>query len=149
MLDGLKTEFSEITTKMVLDKNRQLIPLLAYIKEHENDGDGISREKVVKYMFAEGHSSRITTLRNIDALLQVAILIDPKTKNYQSNLKINPRFDLYRLVFDSIYYQLQDMQEALKPFESLINSKKFKLDFKIGKDKDKDKFEVTLTPTPT
>jgi hypothetical protein len=67
----------------------------------------------------------------INALLQEEILIDEKTKRYQSNLKINPRFDFYRLLFDAIHYQLQDLQKVLKPFEDLIKDKKVKVDFRM------------------
>ena len=135
---------SDIIIKMALDKNRQLLPLLMFIKEHENDEKGISRERVVKYMHGKDLSSRITTLNMINALLQEEILIDENTKNYESNLKINPGFDFYGLLLDAIKYQLQDLKKALEPFEDLIKDKKVKVE-----KKDKHTFEVTLTPTIT
>jgi tetratricopeptide (TPR) repeat protein len=147
MVNDVRTEVSDIIIKMALDKNRQLIPLLMFVKEHENDEKGISREKVVKHMQKEDLSSRITTLNMINALLQEEILIDKKTKNYESNLKINPKFDFSRLLLDAIHFQLQDLQNALKPFEKIIKDKKVKVDFKRDEEKDKDTFEVTLTPT--
>jgi len=139
-------EISDVITKMALDKNRLLIPLLIFIKEHEND-ERVSREKVVKYMQKEDLSSRITTLNMINALLQEEILIDPKTKNYEPNLKINPHFDFYRLLVDSIYYEMEGMEKtlrSLKAFEHLVKNKIVKMDVKI--DKGPEKIVLTVTP---
>jgi hypothetical protein len=144
MLNNIERNISDTIIKMALDKNRQLIPLLGFVKDNENDEKGISREKVVKYMLKENLSSRITTLNMINALLQEEILIDDKTKSYESNLKVNPSFDFYRLLLDAIRYRLEDLKKALEPFEKIIKDKKVKVE-----EKDKDTFEVTLTATIT
>jgi hypothetical protein len=138
---------TDVIIKMFLDKNPQLLPLLMYIKEHENDEKGISRQKVVNYMNEENLSSKVTTVNMINALLQEGILIDPSTKTYQSTLKINPRFDFYRLLLDTIYYKMEGVTKALEPlkgFERLIKDKKVKMDIKM--DKKPDKFVLTVTP---
>lgn len=76
----------------------------------------------------------------VNALLQEGVLIDDESKNYQSNLKINPEFDFYELLIESISYRFKDMEKALKPFEGLLKDKKIKMDFKM----EKDKFVATL-----
>jgi hypothetical protein len=140
-----KIETSEVLIKMLLDKNPQLLPLLMYVKQHEDDIKGVSKQKVVNYMNKEDLSSKVTTTTMINALLNTKILIDTSNRSYQSTLKINPSFDFYGLLWDVIYYKLAGLEKILKPIEGL--DKKVKLDFKQSKEKGKDKFEITLTPT--
>ncbi|MGI0034008.1 MAG: hypothetical protein ACRD97_12165 [Nitrososphaeraceae archaeon] len=134
------SKYTDVIKRMVLERNRQLLALLMFIKKHENDEKGISRQKIANYMNAEDLSSRITTLNMINSLIQERVLIDDKSKNYQSNLKINPEFDFYSLLMESIYYQFKGMEKVLKPFEPLIKNKKIKIDFK----RQKNQFQAIL-----
>jgi len=142
----VEIESSGVIIKMFLDKNPQLLPLLMHIKQNENDEKGISRQNVVKYMQKEDLSSRITTLNMINALLQEKILIDQKTKNYQSNLKINPQFDFFRLLIDAIYYKMTGIEKVLKPFETVFEGINTKVESKM--DKGKYEFKITLSAKP-
>ena len=111
--------FTDIMKKMVLERDRQLFALLMFIKEHETDETGISRERVVKHMNANNISSRVTTLNMINVLLQERALIDDDSIPFQSNLKINSDFDFRELwaeLFVSEHLKIKKKLDPLKYF---------------------------------
>ena len=97
-------------------------------------------------MNAKDLSSKVTTLTMIDRLLEAEILIDDSTRSYHSILKINSRFDFYRLLFDVFYYKVADLKKSLKPFETLIKNGEFNLDFNM--DKANKELKITLSRNP-
>jgi hypothetical protein len=79
----------------------------------------------------------------INALLQEGILLDEQTKNYQSNLNINPKFDFYGLLVESLRLQYFDFDKILEPFKHLIKNKKLKMHFDVDEDRN---VQITLNP---
>jgi hypothetical protein len=65
-------------------------------------------------MLGQGLSSRITTLNLINYLLQLGMLIDNKTMNYQSNLSINKQYDFDNLLSEILNSELQEMRKKLE-----------------------------------
>jgi hypothetical protein len=71
----------------------------------------------------------------INALRQEGILLDGKTANYESNLKINPEFDFHGLLVEALRLQYNGMDKILEWLQPLIKDKKLKMEFKLDKDK--------------
>jgi len=135
-------EVSDLIKKMFLDKDRQVTALLIFVKEHERDKGGVSRQKVIDFMKKEDLFSRVTTLNMINALLQERILLDEKTKNYESRLKVNPEFDFEGLLIEALQVQYNGMEKILESLQPLIKNKNLKMEFKW----DKDKIHITFGP---
>lgn len=111
---------------LVLDKSPQLFPLLTYIKDHEMEEKSTYREKIVKYMREQRLSSRLTTLNIINTLLQEGLLLEEGVMNYQSNLKINPKYDFFELWAEMLYSEHSKINEKLKPLKYFIGADKLK-----------------------
>ena len=128
---------------MLIDKDLQFSTLLTFIKEHENDKESVSRQKVAHYMNKQGLSSRVTTLNMINALLQEGILLDEKTKNYESKLKVHPLFDFHGLLVEALRLQYYGMDKILDGLRPLLKNKKIKMEFKLDDDKN---VQITFGP---
>ena len=113
--------------------------ILAYIKENENDETGITKDNVAKYMHEKGICSRPTTLRIIEALLAEKILLDKRTrKNVFHDLVVSEEIPFDDLLKKSLKKHIEDVEQALKPFEILTKHK-------IKVEKDKDETRATIS----
>jgi hypothetical protein len=115
------TQVSDLMKRMVLDKSPQLFRLLTYIKDHENEEKTTYREKIVDYMRDQKLSSRLTTLNIINTLLQEGVLLEEGVMNYQSNLKINSKYDFDNLLSEVLSSQIQELRSKLEPLRRFAN----------------------------
>jgi hypothetical protein len=120
---------------MVLYKSKQVLGILTYLKEHQDEKPGVSKQKVSDYLKEKQLSSRVTTLNIIDRLVEEGILIDNKTPNYQSNLRINENYDFFQLLNTLLYRQYSELCERLEPLAQFTKNKKLKMNFKKEKEK--------------
>ena len=105
-----------------LIENMVAIAILTFIKEHETDKIGISKDMVAKFMNERDICSRPTTLKIIDSLMQAGLLLDQgrKRKN-SSDLVVSKDFNFKKLMQSSVGQYLNKLEESIKPLKYLID----------------------------
>lgn len=117
-------------------ENMQALTIIQFIKENQNPEIGLTMDRVAKAMHEKGVCSRPTTLKLIDELLRVGVLLDQKRKkNEFHDLIVNPDKDFKPLLKKKFRKYVEDIKQGFDLYESLIEDKEFKRTIRESVDK--------------
>jgi hypothetical protein len=124
--------------------NEKEAAILEYIKKNENEPKKLTINQVASTMDEKGISSRLTTNKIIFNLMDLKIIKDEKIGNKFHRLKINDEYyyDTNKLEEELLKSQIQ---KALEPFKTLLESKKMEVHI-INKTKGKTDVIIGIQP---